>query len=148
MIELVKASTSDALVINGISKRAFDSDVEVGAPIKAGPPGYLSLPFHTKMAGSNHLYKLVVDGLIIGAAILFVDGDRLDIGRIFIAPEHHRKGYGMQMMREIEGMFPAVKEFYLDTPIWNIRTNSFYPKLGYSEYKRDSEFVYYRKIFQ
>lgn len=32
MIELVKAGTSDALVINAISKRSFDSDVEIGAP--------------------------------------------------------------------------------------------------------------------
>lgn len=39
MIELVKAGTSDALVINGISKRSFDSDVEVGAPSRGGPPG-------------------------------------------------------------------------------------------------------------
>ncbi len=145
MIELVKAGTSDALVINGISKRSFESDVEVGAPAKGGPPGYKSIPFHTKMARSNHLYKLLEDGLIIGAAILFTDGDRLTIGRIFISPEHHRKGYGVYMMKEIEEMFPAVKEIYLDTPIWNIRTNSFYLKLGYTEYKRDREFVYYTK---
>ena len=146
MMELVKAGTSDAIVINGISKRSFDSDVEVGAHCKGGPPGYMSIQFHTKMARTNHLYKLLADGLIIGAAILFMDGDRLDIGRIFISPEYHRTGYGVYMMQEIEQMFPAVKEIYLDTPIWNIRTNSFYQKLGYTEYKRDSEFVYYTKI--
>lgn len=147
MIELVKAGTSDALVLTGISKRSFDSDVEAGACCKGGPPGYMSLQFHTKMARANHLYKLLADGLIIGAAILFVDGNRLNIARIFISPEHHRKGFGVYMMQEIEGMFPAVKEIYLDTPVWNIRTNSFYQKLGYTEYKRDSEFVYYVKTF-
>lgn len=145
MIELVKAGTSDALVINAISKRSFDSDVEVGAPSRGGPPGYMSIQFHTKMARLNHLYKLLVDGLIIGGAILFIDGEELNIGRIFISPEHHRKGYGIYMMQEIERMFPAVKEIYLDTPIWNIRTNSFYQKQGYIEYKRDDEFVYYTK---
>ncbi len=145
MMELVKAGTSDAIVINGISKRSFDSDVEVGAHCKGGPPGYMSIQFHTKMARTNHLYKLLVDGLIVGAAILFMDGDRLHIGRIFISPEHHRKGYGAYMMQEIEQMFSAVKEIYLDTPVWNIRTNSFYQKQGYAEYKRDSEFVYYNK---
>ena len=139
MIELVKAGTSDALVINAISKRSFDSDVEIGAPSKGGPPGYMSIQFHTKMARLNHLYKLLVDGHIIGGAIL------LNIGRIFISPEHLRKGYGIYIMQEIEGMFPTVKEFYLDTPIWNIRTNSFYQKLGYTEYKREGEFVYYTK---
>ena len=146
MIEFVKAGTSDAIVINSISKRSFDSDIEVGARCKGGPPGYMSVQFHTKMARTNHLYKLLADGLIIGAAILFMDGDRLDIGRIFISPEYHRTGYGVYMMQEIEAMFPTVKEIYLDMPIWNIRTNSFYQKLGYTEYKRDSEFVYYTKI--
>lgn len=145
MIELVKAGTSDALVINSISKHSFDSDVEVGAPCKGGPPGYMSVQFHTKMARTNHLYKLLVDGLIAGAAILFMDGDRLDIGRIFISPKYHRKGYGVYMMQEIEKMFSAAEEIYLDTPVWNIRTNSFYGKLGYTEYKRDSNFVYYTK---
>lgn len=145
MIELVKAGTSDAPVINGISRRSFESDIEIGAPIKGGPPGYRSVQFYTKMAGSNRLYKLLVDGLITGAAILFAEGDRLDIVRIFISPEHHRKGYGSYMMQRIEEMFPAVKEIYLDTPVWNIRTNSFYQKQGYTEYKRNSEFVYYRK---
>ena len=146
MIALVKASTSDALVINGISKRSFDSDVEVGAPCKGGPPGYMSIQFHTKMARLNHLYKLIMDGLIIGAAILFLDGEKLNIGRIFISPEYHRKGYGICIMQEIEKLFPNVKEIHLDTPIWNIRTNSFYQKQGYTEYKRDSEFVYYVKV--
>lgn len=147
-LEVVKAGTSDALVINGISKRSFDSDVEVGAPDKGGPSGYMSVKFHTKIARSNHLYKLIADGFIIGGAILFIDGDRLTIGRIFISPEHHRKGYGVYMMQEIERMFPAAKEIYLDTPVWNIRTNSFYQKLGYIEYKRDCEIVYYTKNHQ
>lgn len=59
MIELVKAGTSDALVINAISKRSFDSDVEIGAPSKGGPSGYMSIQFHTKMARLNHLYTRV-----------------------------------------------------------------------------------------
>ena len=145
MMELTKAGTSDVLVINGISKRAFDSDIAVGAPSKAGPPGYMSVDFHIKMAKANHLYKLSADGLIVGGAILFVDGSKLNIGRIFVDPEHFRKAYGIFMMQEIERIFSDAKEIYLDTPVWNIRTNAFYQKLGYIEYKRDDEFVYYMK---
>ena len=140
-----KASTSDALTLNGISRRAFDSDILVGASSIGGPPGYKSLPFHTKMAKSNHLFKLVDNGLIIGGAILFLDKEKLNIGRIFISPENHRKGYGVFMMQEIEALYPMVKEFTLNTPIWNIRTKSFYKKLGYNEVRHDKEFVYYSK---
>ncbi|MBP5310526.1 MAG: GNAT family N-acetyltransferase [Lachnospiraceae bacterium] len=144
-LQLSKAGTSDALTLNGISKRAFDSDILIGATSKGGPPGYMSLPFHSKMARQGHLYKLTDEGLIIGGAILFLKGNELNVGRIFIAPEHFRKGYGIFMMQEVEKMFPEVREFTLDTPIWNVRTNSFYSKLGYREIKRDNEFVFYSK---
>ena len=144
-LQLLKASTSDALTLTGISKRAFDSDSLVGAPSPGGPPGYMSLPFHTKMARQGHLYKLTDEGLIAGGAILFLDKEKLNIGRIFISPENHRKGYGVFMMQEIEALYPMVKEFTLNTPIWNIRTKSFYKKLGYNEVRHDKEFVYYSK---
>ena len=144
-LQFLKASTSDALTLSGISKRSFDSDALIGGPPSSGPPGYMSVPFHTKMARQGHLYKLTDDGLIVGGAILFLKNDVLNVGRIFIAPEHFRKGYGQFLMREIENMFPEVKEFTLDTPVWNVRTNSFYSKLGYKEIKRDKKFVFYSK---
>ena len=144
-LQLLKASTSDASTLTDISKRAFDSDVFLGGPAAEGPPGYMSVSFHTEMARQGHLYKLTDEGLIIGGAILFLKDDVLNVGRIFVAPEHFRKGYGSFMMREIESMFPGVKEFTLDTPDWNTRTNSFYTKLGYTEINRDSGFVYYSK---
>ncbi len=144
-LQFSKAGTSDALVLNCISKSAFDSDAEAGAPAKGGPPGYMSLPFHMKMARTNHLFKLTDNGLIVGGAILFPEKDRLNIGRVFVSPEHFRKGYGTYMMRETEAMFPDVKEFTLDTPAWNVRTNRFYQKLGYTEVKRNREFVWYMK---
>lgn len=145
-LQFMKAGTSDALVLTGISRQAFNSDVEVGAASSGGPPGYQSVPFHLKMARMNHLFKLVDgSGVILGGAILFRQGDTLNIGRIFMDPRHFRKGYGILMMQEIEAMFPDVKAFTLDTPVWNTRTNTFYTGLGYSEVERDTDFVYYAK---
>lgn len=143
--QFLRASTADAVSLMCISKKAFDSDVEVGASSVGGPPGYNSLSFHTKMARMNCLYKLIDDYKIIGGALLFLKDDVLNIGRIFVDPEHFRKGYGIFMMQQIEAMFPQVKTFSLDTPIWNIRTNAFYQKLGYVEVRRDGDFVYYEK---
>lgn len=144
-IQFMKAGTADAPVLNALSKLAFDSDAAVGASSAGGPPGYMSLKYHMKMARSGHLFKLTENGLIIGGAILFPDGDTLNIGRIFVSPDYHRKGYGIRMMHEIEAYYPDVKTFTLDTPAWNIRTNSFYQKLGYTETKRNEEFIYYVK---
>ena len=145
-LQFMKAGTSDAPVLAGISRRAFGSDVEVGAASSGGPPGYQSVPFHARMARMNHLFKLVDEnGGIMGGAILFRQGDTLNIGRIFIDPQHFRKGYGILMMREIEALSPDVKVFALDTPVWNARTNALYIKLGYSEVKRDADLVFYAK---
>ncbi len=145
-LKFMEAGTADALVLNSISKQAFDSDVEVGAASPGGPPGYQSVPFHVRMARMNHLFKLVDEnGVILGGAILFRQGDTLNIGRIFVDPQHFRKGCGTFMMREIEARFPDAKGFTLDTPAWNTRTNAFYSRLGYSEVKRNADFVYYSK---
>ena len=144
-LQFLKAGTADAVSLMCISKKAFDSDVEVGASCAGGPPGYNSLPFHTKMARMNCLYKLVDDYKIVGGALLFLKDDILNVGRIFVDPEYFRKGYGIFMMQQIEESFAEVKVFTLDTPIWNVRTNAFYQKLGYVEVRRDGDFVYYEK---
>ena len=60
-----------------------------------------------------------------GDVILFRDGSKMNIGRIFVAPEHFRKGYGLFIMTQIEEQFPDVTLFALDTPLWNVRTNRF-----------------------
>ena len=145
-LQFMRAGTSDALVLTAISRQAFDSDVEVGAASPGGPPGYQSVSFHVRIARMNHLFKLVDEnGVIMGGAILFRQGDTLNVGRIFIDPQHFRKGYGIFMMQEIETLFPDVKVFTLDTPVWNSRTNAFYAGQGYSEIKRDTDFVCYAK---
>ena len=145
-LQFMKAGTSDALVLTGISRQAFNSDAEAGAVSSSGPPGYQSVPFHIRMARTNHLFKLADgNGVILGGAILFRQGDTLNIGRIFMDPQHFRKGYGLIMMREIENLFPDARTFTLDTPAWKTRTNAFYTRLGYSEVKRDNNFVYYSK---
>lgn len=142
-MELVLAKSQDALVLTSISKRAFESDVEVGATRAGGPPGYQSHKFYVKMAAQKHLYTLYNDRLIVGGAVLFKDGAHLHIGRIFIAPEHFREGLGTTLMEMIENLYSDVTSFSLDTPLWNVRTNNFYRKLGYEIEKKDKEFAYY-----
>ena len=83
--------------IVAISKAAFDSDIHVGARDADRPPDYDSVPWHIQMKNEGHLLQAVIDGEIVGGAILFADkdGETLYIGRIFIDPVHYRKGYGL-----------------------------------------------------
>ena len=133
--------------IAAISKSAFETDIEVGGAVGDYPPEYDSVIWHEQMLNEGHLFQAVIDGEIVGGAILFLDkdGETLYIGRIFINPVHHRKGYGLSLMKSVETWYPGIKKIKLDTPLWNVRTNAFYAKLGYREVERDEGFAYYQK---
>ena len=146
-MKLEKAELKHIERIVAISKAAFESDINVGASEAGGPPDYDSIPWHIQMKNEGHLLQVVIDGEIVGGAILFVDedGKTLCIGRIFLDPVLYRKGYGLSLMKMVETFYPGIRKIKLDTPLWNVRTNAFYTKLGYCEVKRDKGFVYYQK---
>ena len=146
-MKLVKAERTQLERIVAISKRAFETDTEVGGVVGDYPPEYDSIPWHVQMLNEGHLFQVLIDEEIVGGAILFLSENKesLYIGRIFIDPAHHRKGYGLALMKLVEKLYPNVKEINLDTPIWNARTNVFYKKLGYTEFKQEDGFVFYQK---
>ena len=146
-MKLENAELKQIEKIVAISKRAFETDIEVGGAIGDYPPEYDSVIWHERMLNEGHLLQAVINGEIAGGAILFLnnDGDTLYIGRIFIDPVHHRKGHGLSLMKMVESYYSGIKKIKLDTPLWNVRTNAFYTKLGYCEVKRDEGFAYYQK---
>ena len=146
-MKLVNAELKHIEKIVAISKRAFETDIEVGGTIGDYPLEYDSVIWHEQMLNEGHLLQVVIDGEIVGGAILFLDkdGETLYVGRIFIDPVQHRKGYGLSLMKMVESYYFGIKKIKLDTPLWNVRTNAFYTKLGYYEVKRDGEFAYYQK---
>ena len=146
-MKLIKAENQQIETIVGISKRAFETDVEVGGVIGDYPPQYDSTSWHEQMLKEEHLYQAIEEDMIVGGAILFFNDNEksLYVGRIFIDSVHHKKGYGILLMRLVESLYPDVEVINLDTPNWNIRTNSFYRKLDYIEVKQEDGFIYYQK---
>ncbi|MCI8717619.1 MAG: GNAT family N-acetyltransferase [Lachnospiraceae bacterium] len=147
-MELIRAKEGDIKELVRISKEAFDSDVLVGATEAGGPPEYDNVDWHIKMMKEGHLFTAFQNDKIVGGIIIFLDENNswfMYIGRIFVDPSEFRKGYGIAIMEEIEKIYPDVSTWMLDTPMWNVRTNSFYKKLGYCEKKREHGTVYYEK---
>lgn len=147
-MKLVKTKKEDIKELVRISKEAFDSDVLVGAEGVGGPPEYDNIDWHIEMMKEEHLFTAFHNDKIVGGIIIFVDENTpsfMYIGRIFVDPSEFRKGYGIAIMEEIERMYPDVSTWMLDTPMWNIRTNSFYKKLGYYEKNRKNGEVFYQK---
>lgn len=146
-MQLIKAEEQHIEKLVEISKKAFDSDVFVGASEAGGPPEYDNYDWHATIMKQGHLFAAADNGKIVGGALLFTDVKKKQtlIGRIFIDPDYFRRGYGIELMTEIEKMDSDIVLFVLDTPKWNVRTNAFYQKLGYACYKQDKEFAYYAK---
>lgn len=146
-MKLESVEKHNVKTIVSISKRAFETDVNVGGAVGDYPPEYDSYSWHEQMRKEGHLFQAVEEDTVVGGAILFLseDEEKLYVGRIFIDSAYHKKGFGISLMQLVENLYPKVKEINLDTPIWNIRTNSFYRKLNYIEIKQEDGFIYYRK---
>ena len=140
------ALESEVVLLTSMSKAAFDSDTLVGAPGPGGPPEYDNAAWHEQMRREGHLYAIVDGDRPVGGLLPVFDKGVLYLGRIFIAPDKLRMGYGEAGMLFAETLYPGAKSVCLDTPIWNTRTNGFYQKLGYREARRDEHFIYYEKM--
>ncbi len=133
-VEIKRASPGDAEILADISKRAFESDIEVGAPGSGGPPGYDSITVHRDDASKtwyDYWEVLYKDRIVGGLRVSKVSSRHGYIFGVFIDPQYHRLGIGGEFFRLIESEYPEYKKWSLDTPEWNVRTKSFYEKIGY-----------------
>ena len=137
-IRFEKAKPEDAKALALASWRAFDDDVNYGAPGKGGPPGYKSDQWQLKMMVVGDYYKILLDGRIIGGFILLLKGYRCyELARIFIQPDFQNQGIGAQAFEFIWSEYPDVERWTLGTPAWNRRTRHFYKKVGFVEVGED-----------
>lgn len=131
------AEPDDAEKLADISKRAFDSDIDHGAPGEGGPSGYDS-PDHQRLMIENKsgdYLKIQYDGKIVGGTTVWkVSDTHYEIFNVFVDPDYHRKGIGKESFRLIMEKYPQAKRWTLDTPEWNTRTKGYYEHLGFTQY--------------
>jgi GNAT superfamily N-acetyltransferase len=131
-VTLIEAVEEDAEMLTIISKKAFDSDVEVGAPEPGGPTGYDSPEAYTRLMKYLESYLILLDDVIVGAVMVSPKGEEHKLfERIFIDPDYQNKGIGTRTFELINDLYPGVKLWTLGAPEWNVRTKHFYEKLGF-----------------
>jgi len=131
-IRIEPAAESDAETLAAVSRRAFEHDVNYGAPGPCGPPGYDSPTWQRRAMKDGSYYKILEADQIVGGFVLFRRRDgSLEFGRAFLEPERQNRGIGAELLRFAEGVFPETKRLVLDTPSWNLRNQHFYEKGGY-----------------
>jgi ribosomal protein S18 acetylase RimI-like enzyme len=133
-VSVVEAVEEDAETFAEISKRAFDTDVDVGAPGPGGPPGYDSPEFHIRIREFLDCYKILLDGATVGGVFVGkVNDDHLVLERIFVDPDLHNQGIATRATELTWEMYPEARLWTLGTPEWNVRTKRFYERLGFSQ---------------
>ncbi len=136
-VSIKLAEPEDAEILTEISTPSFDSDAEVGAPGKGGPPGYDSVEHHRRaiQASWGEYLKIMHDEKIVGGTTVIKISDiHHEIVNVFIDPNFHRRGIGTQSFELIKARYPKVKKWTLDTPDWNTRTKAYYEKIGFKQY--------------
>jgi predicted acetyltransferase len=133
-IRITLADEEDAKKLALISKRAFETDVEVGAPNIGGPHGYDALDFQSWAMSVMIYYRIHLDDALVGGLLVDTrEGKHGVIERIFVEPENHRMGIGTRAMELLFEIHPEVKIWTLGTPEWNKRTKSFFDGLGFKQ---------------
>jgi GNAT superfamily N-acetyltransferase len=142
------ARPQDAVALADISRRAFETDVDYGAPGPGGPPGYDSAGWQAQMMRRASAYwKILLDDRLIGGAIVFTyPRGRYYLARIFIDPDYQGRGLGAQAMDGLLALYPEARVWNLETPPWNRRTTAFYRKLGFQVVRETGKDVFFRKV--
>ena len=154
IILLQRVEEEDADILAAISKRAFHSDIDVGAPSSepGGPLGYDSPSFQKRFMRTLVCYKILLDESIVGGLYISSKGNQHRIlERVFVDPPLHNRGIATQAIELLWGMYSSVKLWTLGTPEWNVRTRHFYEKLGFSQVgweggNTDWRGVWYQKV--
>lgn len=147
MIRFQPATPGDVAALTDASKRAFDHDVDYGAPGPGGPPGYDSQEFYRRVFRWGKLFKIVDGTEVIGGIIVqIVKPGHCELSRMWLVPERQNQRVGRQALRWVEETFPAARRWTLDTPAWNQRTQHVYEAMGYVKVgTRPPDLVLYEK---
>ena len=133
---------------------AFSDDVK---QYGFGPTGYDDYEKEKENIANYPVYKMVLNGKIIGGMTCCDQGDGMFwLGGIYIDSKHQNMGIGVKAITFLEKEFPQAKCWRLDTPYKNYRNHHFYEKMGYkkigeTEPKADKDGFYlfvYEKVMQ
>ncbi|WP_099205189.1 GNAT family N-acetyltransferase [Scatolibacter rhodanostii] len=130
-LEFTEMLVEDIPTLSPIMKRAFDDDAQLFFNQDAGgPPGYDDGSFLKQWGIESDAlsYKISLNEKVIGAIMVFIDGDnqRGFLGNLFIDSDLIGHGYGYTAWCFIENTYPQIKIWQTETPAVSYRNHRFY----------------------
>ncbi len=149
-VKLVLASESNAEKLADMSKRAFHTSFHCGSPYDepGGPPGYDSPSAHIGFMKDCHYYEIYYQDILVGALMVLEHaGENCECTGLFVDPDHHNHGIATRAFELIWKLYPKAKRWTVNTQVWDVRTNHFYPKVGFKKIGKDGQGgVWYERI--
>ena len=136
MIKLEKAHPKDIEKLTETQIRTFidDNKNKPQGCSQEGPPGYNSLKWNEHWVQNTPYYKIIYNGQLVGGLILFELGKgHMEVGRIWVDPMFQSLGIGQSAMQEMFRLHTGIKKWTLGTPLWAVRNQHFYEKMGFKK---------------
>ena len=145
---ILKAGQNDLQEILDLQYLAYQSEAALFGN-KDIPPLQETIEELNEEFNKGIILKMVEDDKIIGSVRAYAKNGTAYIGKLMVHPDHRCKGYGTQLIYEIEKCFPDCR-FELFTSTRSEDNIRLYQKLGYMIFDRkeisdELVFVYLEK---
>ena len=148
---IVKAERRDLPAILALQRIAYQSEAALLNDYEI-PPLKQALEDVAEEFEKGLFLKGVLDGKIIGSVRAFSDGHTCYVGKLVVSPEHQKKGYGTQLLSEIEKVMPHAR-YELFTSNKSVGNLKLYEKMGYRRFQEKRVnpylcFIFLEKVIQ
>ena len=142
---IVKAGRRDLPAILALQRIAFQSEAALLNDYEI-PPLTQTLEGISEEFEKGLILKGMLDGKIVGSVRGSSDGGTCYVGKLMVSPEHQRKGYGAQLLSEIEKVWPHSR-YELFTSDKSADNLKLYEKMGYKPFREKPANSKQRSIF-
>jgi GNAT superfamily N-acetyltransferase len=149
-VRLVRANRGNAERLADISRRAFHTCFACGSPYDepGGPPGYDSPQAHIRFMKYCHYYEIHYRGKLVGAVMVVRrSAEHCECTGLFVDPDYQNQGIAARAFDLLWERYPEARRWTVGTPACDVRTNHFYPKVGFKKIGADdSGGAWYERI--
>jgi GNAT superfamily N-acetyltransferase len=129
MIQLLNADVDDTDAILAAKVDAWADEVRLYG---RGPENYDSREMFIGLFGTHRVFKIVLDGAIIGGITCVNTGDNVYyIGSVFVKKGYQDRKAGTRAMEMLFDAIPEAVLWKLNTPHRSEKNHHFYEKLGF-----------------
>lgn len=130
---IVNAERKDLPDILALQRIAYQSEAallqnDAIAPLKQ------SLEEITEEFEQGKMLKAVLNSVLIGSVRAFSDENTCHVAKLFVSPEHQRRGYGARLLSAVESRWPHPR-YELFTSSKSLGNLNLYEKMGYAPFR-------------